>query len=162
MEEGNGFYRLNPDWEPIANEKNVFGMANAMYADLKQHMFGGVMIPQESINELMFITQKVLHADFGWSEEELRALGDKFTELNQYYLDETEESHIFPPSALMVIPHLGQNGLIPGTTHIHMEIVRKKKDRSGSLHVKEIIMGIVEIAVCCLAIIGLMFLIGLL
>ncbi len=162
MEEGNGDFRLNPNWEPIANDKDVLGMANAMYADLKQHMFSGVMIPQESISQLMYIVKKVLYADFGWNKEELEALNDKFVELNKYYPEEVEGNPEIPSAALMVAPNLIPSGIMHRMGNVHMEVVKNKRDKSDLLRVKEIVIGLVEIVVCCLAIIGLLALIGLL
>ncbi len=161
MQENGDEFRLNPEWESIANEKNVFGMATALYSDLKQHMFSGAFIPQESISQLMLVVQKVLYNDFGWNEGELKALDDKFEELNQYYLDKIEGSHSLPPAALMVAPNSISTEMMPGTTHIHMEIVKNRKNRSKMSFVKDTVIVFFEIAVCCLAIIGLMALIGL-
>lgn len=179
MKDQDGFYRLRPEWIALADTKNIFGMATAMYSDLKHHYYNGTFIPPEAIKDLMNTVKAVLHSDHEWSDEEVKALEDKFTELNQFYLSETVKEDIpevlraalpqLMKSGMTVVPGNIQPGMIPvpgniqpGMGQVHMEFVRHKPKKKRRWDAVKIVVGaIFKTVVVWLAILGLLVLIGL-
>ena len=81
-------FRLHPDWEPIAAEKNPFRMANVLYTDLKKHVYEGVLPPREAVDEMINVVKFVLERDFYWNREQIDEFEEQFIQLNQYYSPE--------------------------------------------------------------------------
>ncbi len=169
MQDGKGHYRLKPEWVGIANDKDVFRMASALYFDLKQHKHNGVMIHPAQVEEMVAFVQKVLYSDYDWSEEEIGNLGKEFIELNKYSPTEMEESQITPIIKAMMPQLMKGFNLIPPngeqefeTTSVHMEFVRhkpKKKNKWG--FIKDEAVSIFKMIICWLALLGLLMLLGL-
>lgn len=177
MRNGNGNFSLRPEWVSLAEAHDAFGMANAMYTDLKHHYYNGMFIPPEAIEKLMEAVVSVLYSDHQWSEDDIGVLESKFSEFNQYYPKEVEGADI-PEVIKAILPHLMKNGdcvfpssdsampgaMMPsvGTSHVHMEFVRHKSKKQRRWDkTKTIVSTIFKTAVYWLALLGLLTLIGL-
>ena len=171
MQEGEGFYRLRPEWITLADAHDAQGMAHAMYTDLKKHYYNGVLIPPEAIKKLMETVVSVLYSDHEWSEEDIAFLENKFKELNQYYPTETAEEDI-PEVLKAVLPQLMKSGMavVPSGAivpsgqvgQVHMEFVRHKPRKQRRWDKAKTIVGaIFKTAVYWLALLGLLTLMGL-
>jgi hypothetical protein len=83
-------FRLNPEWEPVATERDPLKMANALYTDLKKHVYQGILFSKETIQEMINVVKFVLEKDFFWDVEQTEEFEEYFKNLNQYYSPENK------------------------------------------------------------------------
>ena len=75
-------FRLKPEWEQGALEKDPQKMANGLYYDLKQQKHSGVIPHPDSISRMVDLVDDILYRDYHWNNDQLKMFREKINELN--------------------------------------------------------------------------------
>jgi hypothetical protein len=173
MQGDNGNFRLNPDWEEIATQKNVLAMANALYADVKKYFYDGKYIPLEDVNELVDLVKEVLKSDYNWTEEQIEDLKNTFDDLNKYYPKNIQDIEIIPEGLRNILQQIQGRGIVafpvvggdtssqPAPIHVEFKRKRKRKKSRKIEFVWYSIKAFFRVVIYWLAILGLLTLLGL-
>ncbi len=163
-------FRLKPEWEQVALEKNPQKMANALYYDLKQQKHSGIIPHPDSIYRMIDLVDDILYKEYHWNNDQLKEFRDGFNELNKYYPTSQPENTIeitLPYSAIMD-NRINRDNILPlhisstpwnNSSQQNRELPKKQEKRVWRI-IKDVIQVAFKIVVYWLAINGLVTLIG--
>ena len=161
-------FRLKPEWEQGALEKDPQKMANGLYYDLKQQKHSGIIPHPDKISRMVDLVDDILCRDYHWNTDQLKMFREEFNELNKYYPTSQPDNtiEITLPYSAMMDNRINRDHILPiysmsrnNLSQQNRELPKKQEKRVWRI-IKDVIQVVFKIVVYWLAINGLVALLG--
>jgi len=145
-------FEFPKEWVKIAMSRNSLSMAALVYDSIKKQKHSGVFPHPELIDTMLNVLKNILYEEYGWQQEQLDKLQNKFEELNKYYPTSQPEGTIEV--------RMSSNDLLNGKEGQQEKRGKNKKVFIKKEFIKALFRIIFEITIYWLALIGLITLLG--